>query len=48
VIGADVPDADVIRHDDQNVGFFVPAITASNGQSGYGTTSHFAFGDLFP
>ena len=30
------------------LGFFAPAIAASNGPSGYGSTAHFAFGDLFP
>jgi hypothetical protein len=30
------------------LGFFAPAIAASNGPSGYGPTSRFAFCDLFP
>jgi hypothetical protein len=30
------------------LGFFAPAIAISNGRSGYGSTSHFAFGDLSP
>jgi hypothetical protein len=48
VIGADVQvpmSSDMMT---RMLGFFAPAIAASNGPSGYGSTSHFAFGDLFP